>query len=227
MSDPSVLELTASEPLSLEEEYEMQVTWSQDEDKRTFILIERELMENKSEKDGIPDDGFLLNTKLVINERKSSQCVHSKNQLNAEQSEMSSECDCLQLASQALINTNAAIGDINFFLSESLQYSDVEDEDEDGNITESTIQHPFTAEVEVMIAEISRRRRGLGHKAMKLLMNYGRTQLGVKRFIAKVLSHNEASLRLFERLGYSVKCIVECFDEIHYQYLEDSPNKSS
>lgn len=32
MSDPNLLKLTASEPLAIEQEYEMQETWRNDED---------------------------------------------------------------------------------------------------------------------------------------------------------------------------------------------------
>lgn len=38
MSDPELLKLTASEPLSLDQEYEMQETWRNDEDS-TFIFF--------------------------------------------------------------------------------------------------------------------------------------------------------------------------------------------
>ncbi|WVQ76879.1 hypothetical protein IAR50_006553 [Cryptococcus sp. DSM 104548] len=41
MKSPELLELTASEPLSLEEEYDMQQKWLLDEDKLTFILLAR------------------------------------------------------------------------------------------------------------------------------------------------------------------------------------------
>lgn len=39
MSDPELLKLTASEPLSIEQEYEMQETWRNDEDSKEFNLL--------------------------------------------------------------------------------------------------------------------------------------------------------------------------------------------
>jgi RimJ/RimL family protein N-acetyltransferase len=39
MTDPYVLEMTASEPLTVEEEYEMQQTWLQDPHSKTSLFV--------------------------------------------------------------------------------------------------------------------------------------------------------------------------------------------
>jgi RimJ/RimL family protein N-acetyltransferase len=43
MKDPALLEATGSEPLSFEEEVEMQRTWRDDKDKCTFIVLAKEM----------------------------------------------------------------------------------------------------------------------------------------------------------------------------------------
>jgi RimJ/RimL family protein N-acetyltransferase len=51
MSSKEMQELTSSEPLSLSEEYEMQVKWLTDEDKLTFLILRRDYYENNQLKD--------------------------------------------------------------------------------------------------------------------------------------------------------------------------------
>ncbi|XP_021724522.1 N-acetyltransferase 9-like protein isoform X2 [Chenopodium quinoa] len=47
MQDPHLLFATGSEPLTLDQEYEMQLSWSQDPLKRTFIVLDKQMIEGE------------------------------------------------------------------------------------------------------------------------------------------------------------------------------------
>ncbi|KAG9131916.1 hypothetical protein Leryth_027380 [Lithospermum erythrorhizon] len=44
MQDPLLLQATASDPLTLQQEFDMQISWSQDRLKQTFIVLDKELV---------------------------------------------------------------------------------------------------------------------------------------------------------------------------------------
>ncbi|XP_010270154.1 PREDICTED: N-acetyltransferase 9-like protein isoform X2 [Nelumbo nucifera] len=44
MQDPALLQATGSEPLTLDQEYEMQLSWTQDPNKQTFIILDRQMV---------------------------------------------------------------------------------------------------------------------------------------------------------------------------------------
>lgn len=142
MKDPYLQAMTASEPLTLEQEYEMQKSWLEDEDKCTFIILDRDVYE--STKDEV----------------------------------------------------EAMIGDVNLFFN---------DQDALRN-----------AEIEVMIAETSKRQKGRGKEAIHLMMRYGVEELHVTGFSAKIKLNNAVSLRLFEKLGFSLVSTSEVFQEATY-----------
>ena len=142
MKDPYLQEMTASEPLSLKEEYEMQTSWRDDETKCTFIVLEK----------------------------------------NGSSAEM--------------------IGDVNLYFHDS--------------------DEPTTGEIEIMIAEPSRRRKGLATEALKLFMQFAVSTLGTTKFVAKISNKNTPSIGLFKSLGYNIYKLVEAFDETHMDFVVKS-----
>eukprot|EP01080_Neovahlkampfia_damariscottae_P010681 gene10681-3302_t len=56
MKDPFLQEMTCSEPLSIEEEYEMQQTWHLDDNKLTFILLDKEFSNKQETMEGMCGD---------------------------------------------------------------------------------------------------------------------------------------------------------------------------
>ena len=52
MENEEIRELTASLPLSINEEYEMQQTWLNDKDKCTFIILSKEIFDRTNDEIG-------------------------------------------------------------------------------------------------------------------------------------------------------------------------------
>ncbi|CAK4762078.1 unnamed protein product [Aphanomyces euteiches] len=144
MQDPFLLEMTASEPLSLEEEKQMQVTWREDPTKATLIVH-----------------------------------VHAFDNTNDE-------------------TEDEMAGDVNLFFNDS---------DDNTN-----------CEIDVMIAEAKWRGAGLGAETVQLMMAYAVVHLHVRRFYCKINETNDASLKLFRKLGY-VQCnYVKAFQEFELEF---------
>ncbi|KAI8494987.1 N-acetyltransferase 9 [Branchiostoma belcheri] len=121
MQSPELQELTASEPLTLEQEYDMQHSWWQDEN-------------------------------------------------------------------------NSMIGDVNLFFTNQ--------------------ECSTEAEIEIMIAEPSSRRKGAGREALTTMMAYGVQELGVTEYMAKIGYSNHGSLSLFHKLGFTEVSRSDVFQEV-------------
>ncbi|XP_078426938.1 alpha/beta-tubulin-N-acetyltransferase 9 isoform X2 [Cetorhinus maximus] len=141
MKSEELQKLTASEPLTLEQEYQMQRSWREDADKCTFIVLDK--------------------LRWV-----SGLCT---------------EEDCM-------------VGDVNLFLT------DPED---------TTV-----AEIEIMIAEPSYRGKGFGKEATMMMMYYGVTKLGIKKFQAKINLENTISIAMFQNFHFKEVSISDMFQEV-------------
>ncbi|KAF9093743.1 N-acetyltransferase 9 [Mortierella sp. AD031] len=145
MQSPELLEMTASEPLTIEEEYEMQESWRVDENKCTFIILARE----GPEQDITPENAL----------------------------------------------AQPMVGDVNLF------FNDHDD--------------PHSAEIEIMIAEPSYRRKGMGLEALRMMVTYAYQSLGTKRITAKISTENKGSIQLFlTQLGFVQIGYSQIFEEV-------------
>jgi len=76
-----------------------------------------------------------------------------------------------------------------------------------------------TVEIDVMVAEVESRRKGIGQEAVQMIMAYASDELGVKRFVAKILEKNAPSVAMFQKLGFRLFRRLEWAHEIHYEYV--------
>jgi len=97
------------------------------------------------------------------------------------------------------IEVGCMAGDINLFLHD--------------------IDDPYNAEVDIMIGEEKYRNKGLATEALNLIMHFGIHKLQIKRFFAKISETNEASIRLFERMGFERVNYSEVWKEIEYEFV--------
>lgn len=100
------------------------------------------------------------------------------------------------------------IGDVNLFLSASYE----SDEEESGKDAPSHLR----AELELMIAMSSSRRKGFGIEALQIFISYASEKLPLppSSFFAKIGTSNEGSIQLFERLGFKKGKISIVFEEV-------------
>ncbi|XP_022598429.1 N-acetyltransferase 9 [Seriola dumerili] len=148
MKSPELQQLTASEPLTLEQEYDMQRSWREDDDKCTFIILDKQRWADP----GVEEE----------------QCM---------------------------------VGDVNIFLTDPTD--------------------PSLAELEIMIAEASYRGRGIGKEVIRMMMCYGATKLGVKKFQAKIGLDNEVSIGMFKKLHFQEVSVCKVFKEVTLEMTVD------
>jgi len=236
MRDPALLEATASEPLSLEEEYEMQSSWKDDDRKCTFIVLDRRaaaaavagLMNDKK------NAAAVVRAKADTDTATAAAAVTDVGLVVA--TTVDGDDDDETFIDSTL---DAMVGDVNLFLSEEEEDEEKEerlvgDEDGRGNSEEEEEQRKQhqrgeqyrQAEVDIMIAEPSARRKGIGTEATILMMLYGALNLRVRRYFCKINETNGASISLFGDGLEFVRCgYAECFRQYEYELKRSSPEE--
>lgn len=210
-NNPELLELTASEPLSMEEEISMQESWHQDENKCTFIVLAScslNMIDHHHHHDNNNDNNRQTKVKkkgfMREDWRSFISCLSDNNDNNNNTNNLLPKLDNKNFIGD---NLRAMVGDCNLFFH-------AHDSEEELKC----------AELDIMIAESSNRRNGLGTEAVCLMMLYGYHVLNVRRFYVKIGVKNNASRYMFQKIGF-VECnFVECFQEFEYEYIMNDNN---
>ncbi|KAF9463751.1 GNAT domain-containing protein [Collybia nuda] len=210
--------LTASEPLTLEGEFDMQrmlvfdQKWLLDDDKLTFIVLARD--------ETIP-------SRISSETPSSLPLIMGSGNVSP---------------SDPRVSTLPMIGDVNMFLrgtipqiEDHLAWTVPKDSDENE-------EAPFEAEVEIMIAEPTYRRRGCALEALRLMLHYatgapevyfGGKQLASHQppippsslkvppaaLLTRISESNTPSICLFEKLGFKITKRVEVFEEVEMRWF--------
>lgn len=110
--------------------------------------------------------------------------------------------------------TDDMIGDVNLFLHNNNSQPDEGKSD----FISSADSHPLIdAELEIMIAEPSARRKGYALEALRTMMAYaGRPPLSIKpeSFLVRIGKENTQSISMFTKLGFSTVKEVAVFQEV-------------
>jgi hypothetical protein len=199
MQDPFLLDATASEALTMEDEIEMQKEWRDDEKKCTFIVLARDLLNEEVDSEGeridIPPIPTTCTEKNKIVGKSYPKLIK----------------DTLQ----------AMVGDINLFLSEEENYNSDDElnfHQQQISPTEKSSVHMTQAELDIMIAAKTHRHKHLGTELVLMMMYYGASSLNLRRFYVKIKDTNHSSIKLFKgKLGFKECAYAECFGEYEFE----------
>ncbi|KAI0835375.1 GNAT domain-containing protein [Hypoxylon sp. FL0890] len=223
MEDAAIREATASERLTLEEEYENQVSWREASDKLTFIICEPIA------------PAFNGDVDEHDNQSQQEQNHHHSNQ----------KLDAPKVVAGIADTPGRMVGDINLFLT---PWEDPEDDKEtngeiNGGTTTNNKENQKTycaAEIDIMIADQKHRGKGLGRATVATFLLFIQRNLDgilseyveasadagkrggnsssstpvLKELVAKINVGNTGSIALFKSLGFRQRGDVNYFGEI-------------
>ena len=223
MSDPAIREATASEPLSLEEEYEMQSVSASPAKTQCCVLrcYLGQLIES------LPLSLSLLPESWHLDADKRWSCCRQRNAggLGADDEALVAVTFIIleRSPAQALDGladlTSGMIGDVNLFVSPDPE-SEAEEQNDDC-LQEATLPQTrpirMLGELEIMISEAAGRRKGYASQALELMIRYALHQKIIASpadFVVRIGMDNQSSITMFEKLGFALVKEVAVFREV-------------
>lgn len=226
MKDPELQVQTASEALTLQEEYAMQRTWREDADKCTFIVLDRKKFEEYPKKADVARSNTQQNFDDALNTptqlREIDAMIGDVNLFFIEEEDdddivcsgqgVPSYCNDFTDRNQKHSRDELT----NASREESNKSAGPEKKDESTKEVGDSVKtkNKITGECELMIAEKDFRGQGRGKEALLLMLHYGVDKLNVDRFVAKIGADNSVSQNLFNRIGFRTTKFNEVFEEV-------------
>uniref|UniRef100_A0A803LRF1 N-acetyltransferase domain-containing protein n=1 Tax=Chenopodium quinoa TaxID=63459 RepID=A0A803LRF1_CHEQI len=204
MQDPYLLFVTGSEPLTLDQEYEMQLSWSQDPlstasfslfllsiysvsskfSERTFIVLDKQMIEGKILHGQPHIEAMVGDVNIYMNDPDDPLFAEIEIMI-AEPKRLRAFC-CLHAALDMTVQYRLA-----FYVYWHIDWECL--------IT--------------VLPWIVGRGKGLGKEAVMMMMAFAVENVGIHTFRAKIGESNQASLLLFRKLGFQDSSFSEAFKE--------------
>mmetsp|Transcript_9993 Transcript_9993/g.20921 ORF Transcript_9993/g.20921 Transcript_9993/m.20921 type:complete len:251 (+) Transcript_9993:236-988(+) len=198
MKEPALLEATGSEPLSYDEEVEMQHSWLDDETKCTFIVHSAEAC------------NYSLNEldKLGETESSSENAFRVEDNLDAMIGDVNLFLSEMDDEDESDHNETTEIN---------------ESETADAAPGTGRLEENLQAEIDIMIANKECQGKGLGRAATCTMLLYGVRKLGIHRFFCKINEDNVNSIRLFKNIGFEQCNYAACFKQVELELKKTLP----
>ncbi|KAI0122986.1 GNAT domain-containing protein [Xylariales sp. AK1849] len=216
MEDPAIREATASDRLSLEEEYENQISWRTSTDKLTFIVCKPPVFPPPSNAAAVYAGEADANDRMVGDINLFLTPWEGEGEGEGEGDDDDDDENAqhsLAVESTAVDGTNAEVSDTKRFC---------------------------VGEVDIMIASTADRGKGVGKAAVSaflyfvrenvdgLLAEYSRAGTGMemKELLVRIKATNLGSIALFKGLGFVQRGEVNYFGEIEMVWKEFMGNET-
>jgi GNAT superfamily N-acetyltransferase len=182
----------------MEEEYAMQQSWQNDDDKLTFIVLDQTAESSDAA-------GHMAGDVNVF--------FHDHDDSSIGEIEVSCTCPICS-ALPACVHKGPVLlvivaDDVGKGWDKRVM--------PDWTMRSGANLHPF-AFAQVMIARPESRRKGLATEALMLMMAYTLKRMHVTQFVAKIKDWNSSSLALFAKLGFVEEKRVAVFQEVHLAF---------
>ncbi|KAG5545745.1 hypothetical protein RHGRI_018035 [Rhododendron griersonianum] len=207
MQDPALLQATGSEPLTLDEEYQMQLSWTQDPQKQTFIVLDKELVVGDFIHGNAHTEAMVGDVNIYMNDLDDSQMAEIEIMIAEPKRKNVKHRFCYKESVFHDTCQHHVVLTGNIF-SKTHHFPDF-------RVFQSIRRLVFVLKHETNVHEIGDSRgKGIGKESVLMLMAFAVENFSIHIFRAKIGESNEASLLMFRKLGFMEVSHSEIFKEV-------------